>query len=102
VHDQLYSSIWNQEKMMIETVQHGYVQDAMPDSEVMKKFMGDDGKVGICEQEIPEIREIHSREDKRDPALRKRSVRGPINHRWSRYTNLDETYRMPSLFTWRY
>jgi hypothetical protein len=88
--------------MMIETVQHGYVQDAMPDFEVMKKFMEDDSEITICEQEIPEIREIHSREDKRDPVLRKRGVRGPINHRWLRHMNLNETYRMPSLFTWRY
>ncbi len=87
--------------MMIETVRHGSVQDAMPDFEVMKKLIEDDNEIKIWEQEISEFREIHSREDKRDPALRKRSVRGPINHRWSRYTNLDETYRMPSLFTWR-
>ncbi len=87
--------------MMIETVLNGPVQDAMPDFEVMKKFMEDDGKVGIFEQAIPEIREIHSREDKRDPALRKRCVRGPLNHRWSRLMNLDETHRSPSLFTWR-
>ncbi len=87
--------------MMVETVQHGYVRDAMPDFEVMKKFMENDGKVGICEQEIPEIREIHSRDDKQDPKLRKRFVQGPINRRWSRRMNLDETYRMPSLFTWR-
>ncbi len=87
--------------MMVEMVHHGCVQDAMPDFEVMKKFMEDDGKVGICEQEISEIREIHSREEKRDSALRKRCVRGLINHRWSRLMNLDETHRMPSLFTWR-
>lgn len=88
--------------MMIETVQHGYVKDAMPDFEVMKKFIEDDGKVGICEQGIPQIREIQSRDDKRDPALKRRCVRGPIKHRWSHHMNLDATYRMPSLFTWRY
>jgi cobalamin-dependent methionine synthase I len=87
--------------VMIETVQRGYVQDAMPDIEVMKKFMEDDGKLGICEQEISELREIRSREGKRDPELRKPSVRGPIRHRRSRRKNLDEIYRMPSLFTWR-
>ncbi len=87
--------------MMIETVQHGCVQDAVPDFEVMKKLMEDDSEVKICEQEITEIREIHSREDKRDPKLRKRFVQGPLRRRWSRHMNLDETHRMPSLFTWR-
>ncbi len=86
---------------MIETVQHGCVQDAVPDFEVMKKLIEDDNEIKICEQEISEIREIHSREDKPDLASRKRCVRGPINHRWSPYMNLDKTYRMPSLFTWR-
>ncbi len=87
--------------MMIETVQHESVQDAMPDFEVMKKFMEDDSEVKDREQEITEIREIHSRENKRDPELRKRLVQGPLSRRWSRRMNLDETYRMPSLFTWR-
>jgi hypothetical protein len=87
--------------MMIETLQHGYVQDTMPDVEVMKKFMEDDGKVGICEQEIPENREIQSREHKRDPKLRKLFVHGPLRHRWSWHMNLDESHRTPSLFTWR-
>ena len=87
--------------MMIETVQHGSIQDVMPDLEVMKKFMEDDSEVKDCEQEITEIREIHSRENKRDPELRKRLVPDPLNRRWSRRMNLDETYRMPSLFTWR-
>lgn len=87
---------------MIETVQLGYVQDAMPNFEVMKKLMEDDSEVKICEQEIIEIREIHSREDERDSKLRKRHVRGPLRRPWSRHMNLDETYRMPSLFTLRY
>ncbi len=88
--------------MMIETVQHGFEKDAMPEFEVMKKFMEDDGKVEHCEQEIAEIREIQSPEHKREPELRKQFVRGPLRRQWSRYMNLDETYRMPSLFTWRY
>ncbi len=88
--------------MMNETVQHGCVQDAMPDFEVMEKFMEEDSKVKICEQETTKIREIYSREDKRDPELKKRFVRGPLSRRWLRLMNLDETYRAPSLFTWRY
>ncbi len=86
---------------MIEMVQHGSIQDAMPDFEVMKKFMEDDSEVKDCEQEFTEIREIHSRENKCDPELRKRFDQGPLSRRWSRRMNLDETYRMPSLFTWR-
>ncbi len=85
---------------MIETVQRGYVQDAMPDIEVMKKFMEDDGKLGICEQEISELREI-LRENKRDAESRKRILRGGLSRRRARHMNLDEIYRMPSLFTWR-
>ncbi len=88
--------------MMIETVQHGSVQDAMPDFAVIKKFMENDGRGKPRDREIANIRVIHPREKKRDPALAKRLVRGPFHHRWSRYMNLDETYRMPSLFTWRY
>ena len=88
--------------MMNESVQHEYVQDAMPVFEVMKSFMEDDGRGQPQDRDIANIREIHLREDKRDPALRKRCVRGPVNHRWRRHMNLDETYRMPSLFTWRY
>ena len=87
---------------MIETVQLACVQDAMPDFEVMKKLMEDDSEVKICEQEIIESREIHSREDERDSKLRKRHVWGPLRRTRSRHMNLDETYRMPSFFTWRY
>jgi hypothetical protein len=87
--------------MMMETVQHGSVRDALPDLEVMKKIMEDDSDVKDYEQEITEIRQIHSRENKRDPELRKRAVQGPLSRRFSRRMNLHETYRMPSLFTWR-
>ncbi len=87
--------------MMIETVQHEYVQGAMPDFEVMKKFMEDDSEVKDCEQEITENREIHSREIIRNPELSKRFVQGPLSRRWSRHMNFHETHRMPSLFTWR-
>ncbi len=87
---------------MMETVQHLSVQDAMPDFGVMKKLVEDDSEVKIFEQEITENREIYSREDERDSKLRKRHVRGPLRRPWSRHMNLDETYRMPSLFTLRY
>ncbi len=87
--------------MMNETVQRGCAQDAMPDFEELKKLTEDRTKGQVREQEITEIREIHSRENKRDPERTKRFVKGPLSHRWSRRMNLDEAYRAPSLFTWR-
>lgn len=56
--------------MMNESLQHGYVQDAMPDFEVMKSFMEDDGRGQPQDRDITNIREIHLREEERDPALR--------------------------------
>ena len=87
--------------MMNRSVQHGCVQDAMLDFEAMKKFMEDDSKRTNCEHERTRIRKTHSREEKRDPELRKRVVQGPLGRRWSRHMNLTETYRAPGLFTWR-
>ncbi len=87
--------------MMNESVQHGYVQNAMSDFEVMKSFMEDDGRGQLQDREIANIREIHPRVEERDPALRKRILRGRLGRRWLRHMNLDETYRTPSLFTWR-
>jgi hypothetical protein len=88
--------------MLIEPVQHECVQDAMPDFDVMKKFMEDDGKVGICEQEIMKNREFQSRQDKRDAQRTKRSVQDRLSRRWERHLNLDESFRAPCHFTWRY
>ena len=62
---------------MIETVQRGSIQDAIPDFQVMKKFMEDESDLKIREQEIIGTLEIDSREDKRDEDLRKRFVRPP-------------------------
>jgi hypothetical protein len=87
--------------MMNESVQQGCAQDAMPDLEELKKLTEDCSKGQLREQEITQIREIHSREDKWDADSRKRIVQGPLSRRWSRPMNLDETYRAPSLFTWR-
>ena len=87
--------------MMNETVQCKCAQDAIPDFEAMKKFMEDDSKRTNCEHERTRIRKTHSREEKRDPELRKRVVQGPLGRRWSRHMNLTETYRAPGLFTWR-
>ena len=87
--------------MMNETVQYGCVQDTTPEFEVIKKLIEDDSNEEIRQQEITKIRKIHSREEKRDPELRKRVVQGPLGRRWSRYMNLTEIYRAPCLFTWR-
>jgi hypothetical protein len=73
----------------------------MPDFEVMKKFMEDDGRRQLLDREIANTREI-LRENKRDAELRRRILRGHFGSRWLRHTNLDETLRMPSLFTWHY
>ena len=88
--------------MMNRSVQHGCVQDAMLDFEAMKKFMEDDSKRTNCEHERTRIQKTHSRQDKRDAEWTKRFVQGPLSRRWSRRMNLDETYRTPSLFTWRF
>jgi len=87
--------------MINRSVQHSSVQDAMLDFEAMKKFMEDDSKITNCEHERTRIRKTHSRQDKRDAEWTKRCVQGPLSRRWSRRMNLDETYRTPSLFTWR-
>ncbi len=44
---------------------------------------------------------VQLREEKRDVERTKRFVEGCLSRRWSRRMNLDDTYRAPSLFTWR-
>ena len=87
--------------MMNGSVQHGCAQDAMPDFEEVKKLTEDCNKGQVREQDITKNREIRSREDKRDPKWTKRFMQGPLSRRRSRRMNLDETFRPPSLFTWR-
>ncbi len=87
--------------MMNRSVQHECVQDAMPDFEELMKLTEDCTKEQVREQEITKIREIDTRQDKRDADRTKRFVQGPLSRRWLRRLNLDETYRAPSLFTWR-
>ncbi len=87
--------------MMNRSVQYGCAQDAMPDFEELKKVTEDRTKGQAREQEISKIREIHPREGKRDPKWTKRYMWGPLSRRRSRRMNLDETFRPPSLFTWR-
>ena len=87
--------------MMNRSVQHECIQDAMPDFEELMKLTKDSTKKQVREQEITKIREIHSRQDKRDPERTKRFIGSRLSHRWWRHLNLDETYRAPSHFTWR-
>ncbi len=88
--------------MMNGSVKHGWAQDTMPDFEELKKLTEDCSQGQAHEQGITEIREIHSREEKRDAELRKQISQGRRRRRRSQRMNLDETYRAPSLFTWRY
>ena len=87
--------------MMIETLQHERAQDAMPKIEALKKLQEDIEKEQLHEQKITKIREIPSRQDNRgtDGTMRLRRPRSDL--RWQRLY-LDEAFRAPSLFTWRY
>ncbi len=87
--------------MMNRLVQHGCEQDVMPDLEELMNLTEDCTKEQVRDQEITKIREIHSRQDKRDPQRTKRFVGGRLSRRCSRRLNLDETFRAPSHFTWR-
>ncbi len=84
------------------SVQHGCAQDALPDFEELKNVTEDCSQGQVREQDITKNREIHPREGKRDPEWTKRYVWGPLSRRRSLRMNLDETFRAPSLFTWRY
>ena len=88
--------------MMNELVQHECAQGAMLDFEELKKLTEDYGKGQIRKQEITKIGEIYSRQDIWDRERTKRFVARSLTGRWRRRMNLDETYRMPSLFTWPY
>ena len=88
--------------MMTESVQRGCARDAISDFEVIEKLVEDGSKGTVRKQEITKIREVHSREEKRDPNRTKRFVEGSLSRRRRRLMNLDEIYRAPSLFTWRY
>ncbi len=88
--------------MMIETLQHERAQDAMPKIEALKKLKEEIEKEQLHEQEITKIREIPSRQDKRYVKRAKRFKSSRLNRRWWQRMNLDETYRSPSHFTWRY
>ncbi len=88
--------------MMNETVRYERRQAVMPDFEELRKLTEGCTQGQVREQGITRIREIDSRQDKRNPELRKRFVQGPFSRRWSGLMNLDGTNRAPSLFTWRF
>ena len=88
--------------MMNRSVQHGCIRDGTPDFDELKKLTEECSKGQVRGQEITKIREIHSRQDKRDPERTKRFESSRLNRQWWQRMNLDETYRAPSLFTWRY
>jgi len=88
--------------MMNRSVQHGCEQQVSLDFEELMKLTEDGTKEQVREQGITKFREIHSRQDYQDAERTKRFVGGRISHRWWRRLNLDETYRPPSLFTFRY
>ena len=88
--------------MMNRSVQHGCEQQVMPDFEELMKLTEDGTKEQVREQEITKCQKIHSRQDKRDSERKKRFVGGRLSRRRLQRPNLDEAYRAPSLFTWRY
>ena len=87
--------------MMNEMVQDRCVQNAMPDFEKLIKLTEDGSKGQARVQEIARIHESHWRQDKRNRERTNRFLEGPLSGRWSRRMNFDQTFRMPSLFTWR-
>ena len=87
--------------MMNQTVQNQCPQVVMPDFEELKKLMEDCSQGQVREQGITKIQEIDSGQDKRNPECTKPFVASALSRRWGRCMNLDETFRAPSLFTWR-
>ncbi len=87
--------------MMIEMLQHERAQDAIPKIEALKKLKEEIEKEQLRKQEVTKIREILSRQDKRgaDATMRLRGPRSDL--RWQRMY-LDNAFRAPSLFTWRF
>ena len=88
--------------MMNRSVQHGCEQQVMPDFGELMKLTEDNTKEQVREQGTTKFQEVQSRQDKRDPQRTKRFVGGRLSRRWPQRLNLDEVYRAPSLFTWRY
>ena len=88
--------------MMMETAQREQVQDILRDVKIINDLMKDDSQGVIRQQEITMNRQIHRLEDKRGSQWAKRFMDGPVSRRRSRRMSCDESFRAPSLFTWRY
>ncbi len=88
--------------MMPETVQRGYAQDAMPDFEALIALTEDREKEPTREQEIMKNREIQLRQDKRDAQRTRRIVQEQLSRRWARYTTIDNSCRVLSLYNLRF
>ena len=88
--------------MMIETVQQGYVQKAIPDFEALLKLIEDREKGQIREQEFTNIREIQARQDKRDAQRTNRNMQNQLSRRWSQHATVDNTRSALSLFNLRF
>ena len=88
--------------MMIETVQQGYVQKAIPDFEALLKLIEDREKGQIREQEFTNIREIQARQDKRDAQRTNRNMQNQLSRRWSQHATVDNTCSALSLFNLRF
>ena len=88
--------------MMIETVQHGRMQTAMPDFDALLKLIEGQENGQVRDQEITSIREIQARQDKRDAQQTNRNMQDQLNRRWSRYATVDNTRSALSLFNLRF
>ena len=88
--------------MMMETAQREQVQDVSRDVEIMNGLMKDNGQGMIRQQEFTMNRQIHRQEAKGDSQWARRLMDGPVSRRRSQRISYDESFRAPSLFTWRY
>ncbi len=83
--------------MIIETVQRGCAQDAMPNFEALTGLTEDSEKEQIREQEFIKNREIQLWHERRDAQRRKQIVRDQLTRRWQRHTAKDNSCRVLSL-----
>ena len=74
----------------------------MPDFEELMKLTEDCSTGQVRGQEATKTREIQSRQDKRHQERTKRFESSRLNRQWWQRMKLDEAYRAPSFFTWRY
>jgi hypothetical protein len=88
--------------MMIEAIQHGHMQAAVPDFDALLKLIEGQENGQIRDQEITKIREIQARQDKRDAQRTKRDMQDQLSRRWLRHATVDNTCSALSLFNLRF